>query len=74
MTGRGTDWEARVEAQGRRYRAALDGAGAERGKLVRLVRGAVAAGVSEVRAAGAAGVTRQTVRAWIGKPRRARDS
>lgn len=68
--GAGEDWEARVAAQGRRYRAAVERAEAERHKLAGLVGSAVAAGVSEVRAARAAGVTRQTVRAWLGKPRR----
>lgn len=55
---------ARVARRATRARTARDKAMAELGEAV---RAAVAEGMPEAEAARAAGVTRMTVRAWLGK-------
>lgn len=56
-----------LSALARRYKAAQDVAENERLALRAAVRDAVRQGMTEVRAARLAGVSRPTVRAWLGK-------
>ena len=56
-----------VEAAANEWRVQLAGAERSRDELISAVRAARDAGVSEYQIAAAAGVTRQTVRVWLGK-------
>lgn len=58
---------ARLTVAARRYAADKARLSRSREDLADLVRMAVRHGMSEVKAAEAAGVTRMTVRAWLGK-------
>lgn len=58
---------APVELAANEWRVQLAGAERSRDALIVAVRAASAAGVSEYQIAAAAGVTRQTVRVWLGK-------
>lgn len=57
----------RVAASADRHRIAVDQAAASRKILIATVRNAAIAGVSEYDLADLAGVTRGTIRAWLGK-------
>ena len=59
--------ESMLSVIARRYAVAQDAAENERLVLRSAVRDAVRQGMSEVRAAKLAGVSRPTVRAWLGK-------
>lgn len=56
-----------LEEAAARHQAARRRLEEERGALREAIRDAVAGGLSEVRAAELAGVSRPTVRAWLGK-------
>lgn len=56
-----------LEKAAARYARAEEGREAARDALAAAVRAAVAAGMTESEAARLAGVTRMTVRAWLGK-------
>lgn len=58
---------ARVAYYGDLHRAAVADADAKRDQLIKAVREANAAGISEYALAIEAGVTRQTIRTWLGK-------
>ena len=59
-----------VAAQAERWRTAREWTVTEKRELVELVRAANVAGASEYELAKAAGVTRMTIRNWLGKPTR----
>lgn len=67
MTAPRRDPAVVVAYRGDLYRAAQTDVTVKRAELIKAVREANAAGLSEYRIATEAGVTRQTVRVWLGK-------
>lgn len=57
----------RLDRAAARYAAAVGRQAAARDTLAGEVRAAIAAGMSEVETARRAGVTRSTIRKWVGK-------
>lgn len=65
---RGDDDMSKIETQAKRWRAAQERADREKARLVGLVADAHDRGNSEYTLSDEAGVTRMTIRKWLGKP------
>ena len=61
---------SKIETQAKRWRAAQERADREKARLVELVAEAHERGDSEYTLSDEAGVTRMTIRNWLGKPTR----
>ena len=61
---------SKIETQARRWRVAQERADREKARLVELVHEANARGDSEYTLSDECGVTRMTIRNWLGKPTR----